>query len=115
MAEPGGQGGHVTPRSHLNNLIGTGCASGPNKGIIHYKKKKEGRTHQAQAQLISFDTLWLFGLKEVGESEKVGNVIFHFHCPSKCQNKKMKKTPFPFLFSFLHNHFLTFKVLQLIL
>ena len=59
-------------------------------------------------------TVGLFGFKEVGGSEKVGCVISYFRCPSKHRKRKMEKLFF-LLFSLLHNHFLTSRVLKLIL
>ena len=48
------------------------------------------------------------------EVRKWGHIIAYFPIYPNTR-KKNEKTPFPFLFSLLHNHFLTFRVIQLIL
>ena len=52
----------------------------------------------------------LFGFKEVGGSKELGKCYFSLSYLSKHQKRKMRKPLF-----LLHNHFLTSKMLQLIL
>jgi len=55
--------------------------------------------------------VWIQGSKEV---RKWGSVISHFLI-FQTLKKKNEKIPFSFLFSLLHNYYLTTRVLQLIL
>ena len=60
-------------------------------------------------------TMGLFGFKESERSEEVGKYNYSFPYLSKHRKRKIRKPPFPFFISLLHNHFLTSRVLQLIL